>query len=342
MPGAALPYAALHCHAPPAAALRHLRALFCRAALLSLCAIAHDCVVAWRFLCVAARGGRASARWRVRCGKLVLCFVLIVQRFCAVYLLFAKKRTMRNKKEREYVIASGAVPCVPAKVGVKTRGKAAEKQREPVKGSRGEAKTKMSMQGQSDQTARGQRSCSPSSCSQNSRGQSACNGSSHSRFLNVFAQWEASSNGQLCAVLALAGFCGALLRFFMQSLPLPWVDGFPLSTIVVNTLGSFLIVVVFCAGQSAHLLSPALVKVLNRGFLGAFTTLSAVCVDADELLAFGNDLGAFLYVALTLVMSFGAALADMRLFGMRKTFLAQDATAANVLCASLTEAGERL
>ena len=219
---------------------------------------------------------------------------------------------------------------------MKTRGKAAEKQREPVKGSRGEAKTKMSMREQSDQTARGQRSCSPSSCSQNSRGQSACNGSSQSRFLNVFAQWEASSNGQLCAVLALAGFCGALLRFFMQSLPLPWVDGFPLSTIVVNTLGSFLIVVVFCAGQSAHLLSPALVKVLNRGFLGAFTTLSAVCVDADELLAFGNDLGAFLYVALTFVLSFGAALAAMRIFS------AQDATAANVLCASLTEAGERL
>ena len=194
----------------------------------------------------------------------------------------------------------------------------------------------MPMQEQSEQTARGQRSCSPSSCSQNSRGQSACNGSSQSRFSSALAQWEASSNRQFFFVLALAGFCGALLRFFMQSLPLPWMDGFPLSTIAVNTLGSFLIVVVFCAGQRVHLLSPALVKVINRGFLGAFTTLSAVCVDADELLASGNDLGAFLYIALTFVLSFGAALAAMRIFS------AQDATAANVLCASLTEAGERL
>ncbi len=127
----------------------------------------------------------------------------------------------------------------------------------------------------------------------------------------------------------------------MQSLPLPWVDGFPISTIVVNTLGSFLIVVVFCAGQRAHLLSPALVKVLNRGFLGAFTTLSAVCVDADELLASGNDLGAFLYVALTFVLSFGAALAAMRIFGARETSRAQDAAASSGLRASLSEAGER-
>ena len=195
----------------------------------------------------------------------------------------------------------------------------------------------MSMQEQSDRSAGGQRSCSQSSC-----GQSACNGSSQSRFSSALAQWEASSNGQFFLVLALAGFCGALLRFFMQSLPLPWVDGFPVSTIVVNTLGSFLIVVVFCAGQRAHLLSPALVKVLNRGFLGAFTTLSAVCVDADELLASGNDLGAFLYVALTFVLSFGAALASMRFFGVRETSLAQDAAASSGLRASLTKSGERL
>ncbi len=231
---------------------------------------------------------------------------------------------------------SGVLSCALAKEAVRARGKVAEKQRETVKDSRREAKTKMSMQEQSDQTARGQRSCSQSSCSK-----SACNGSSQPRFSSVLAQWEASSNGQFCLVLALAGFCGALLRFFMQSLPLPRVDGFPISTIVVNTLGSFLIVVVFCAGKRAHLLSPALVKVLNRGFLGAFTTLSAVCVDADELLASGNDLGAFLYVALTFVLSFGAALAAMRIFGARETSRAQDAAASSGLRASLSEAGER-
>ena len=195
----------------------------------------------------------------------------------------------------------------------------------------------MLTQEQSDRSAGDQRSCSQSSC-----GQSACNGSAQSRFSRALAQWKASSNGQFFFVLALAGFCGALLRFFMQRLPLPWVDGFPVSTIVVNTLGSFLIVVVFCAGQRAHLLSPALVKVINRGFLGAFTTLSAVCVDADELLASGNDLGAFLYIALTFVLSFGAALAAMRIFGVRETSLAQDAAASSGLRASLTKSGERL
>ena len=128
----------------------------------------------------------------------------------------------------------------------------------------------------------------------------------------------------------------------MQSLPLPWVDGFPLSTIVVNTLGSFLIVVVFCASQRAHLLSSALVKVINRGFLGAFTTLSAVCVDADELLASGNDLGAFLYIALTFVLSFGAALAAMRIFSAQEARSAQNASASDGLCAPLTKSGERL
>ena len=136
--------------------------------------------------------------------------------------------------------------------------------------------------------------------------------------------WRASSKGQFYAVLALAGFYGALLRFALQGLPLPWIDGFPTATLFVNTLGSFLIVVVFCAGQRGNQLSPELVKVLNRGFLGAFTTLSAVCVDADELVSCGNDLGAFLYIALTFALSFGAALAAMRLFGVKSTAPAQN------------------
>ena len=99
---------ALRCRTLPCIAMRRqpppyatYARFFCRAALLSLCAIAHDCVVAWRFLCVAARGGRASARWRVRCGKLVLCFVLIVQRFCAVLSAFCQKTDdAKQKRER--------------------------------------------------------------------------------------------------------------------------------------------------------------------------------------------------------------------------------------------------
>ena len=91
------------------------------------------------------------------------------------------------------------------------------------------------------------------------------------------------SKPRLYAALAAAGFCGAVLRFCVQSLPFGVVAGFPLGTLLANTLGSFLIFLVFNYGVVRGGLSATAVKVINTGFMGAFTTMSAVGTDAIAL-----------------------------------------------------------
>lgn len=116
------------------------------------------------------------------------------------------------------------------------------------------------------------------------------------------------SKPRLYAALAAAGFCGAVLRFCVQSLPFGVVAGFPLGTLLANTLGSFLIFLVFNHGVVRGGLSAAAVKVINTGFMGAFTTMSAVGTDAIALVNSGNSAMSCGYVAITLVLTFGAAL----------------------------------
>lgn len=106
----------------------------------------------------------------------------------------------------------------------------------------------------------------------------------------------------------VAGFCGACLRFACQSLPFPYLGGFPLATLLINVVGSFFIFLVFeHAGRRWHL-TPQVISVINTGFLGAFTTLAALCTDTITMLGNQQYVMVALYLGLTFVLSFGAVL----------------------------------
>ena len=116
----------------------------------------------------------------------------------------------------------------------------------------------------------------------------------------------------LYASIMFAGFCGACLRYVCLNLPLPSLGGFPLATLLINVVGSFLIFVVFQhAGRRWHL-APRLINVINTGFLGAFTTLSAVCTDTIVMVTTGKYLMAIAYVGATFVLTFLAVLLAVR------------------------------
>lgn len=119
----------------------------------------------------------------------------------------------------------------------------------------------------------------------------------------------------LLAVLA-GGLLGTLARYGL-ALALP-ADGWPLGTFSANLLGAFALGVLLerLAGDGSDR-GGLLRLVLGTGFLGAFTTYSALAVETDLLVRDGRPLLAAGYalstvVAGVLLSTLGAVVAARR------------------------------
>lgn len=116
--------------------------------------------------------------------------------------------------------------------------------------------------------------------------------------------------------VAVGGALGAVARYLVSSWAMTLSSGgFPVGTLVVNIVGSFLMgVLIEVLAMKAQL--PLEVRgLLVVGFLGAFTTFSTFALDFAVLQERGALLPAFGYVALSVLGSIGAlfaALAIMR------------------------------
>lgn len=77
--------------------------------------------------------------------------------------------------------------------------------------------------------------------------------------------------------------------------------GFPIGTLAVNVIGSFLLGVIMVAGQRADLLSPTLRLALSAGVMGGFTTYSSFNYETLELFEQRGLRLASLYLASTLM-----------------------------------------
>jgi len=115
--------------------------------------------------------------------------------------------------------------------------------------------------------------------------------------------------------VALGGALGAMLRYGLSG----WLHSatgwlFPIGTLAVNILGSFIIGMVLELGSGRYLFSPEARLLLTTGFCGGLTTFSTFSYETVALLeeqqwvpAAGNVL---LNVAVCLVAAYlGAALA---------------------------------
>ena len=110
---------------------------------------------------------------------------------------------------------------------------------------------------------------------------------------------------QTLILVALGGAIGASLRHLaaLGALRL-FGPGFPIGTLGVNVLGSFLmgLLVVILSERGASAFSPLLLT----GVLGGFTTFSAFSLDALTLWERGDPVLATLYVGASVLMSLAA------------------------------------
>lgn len=105
------------------------------------------------------------------------------------------------------------------------------------------------------------------------------------------------------ALVGLGGALGSMARYLVGG----WVlalagPGFPFGTILINTLGSFLIVVITQLSVTTSWISPDARLFLTTGVLGGFTTYSTFNYESIRFFQQGNWSAGLLNFAVTLVL----------------------------------------
>ncbi len=112
----------------------------------------------------------------------------------------------------------------------------------------------------------------------------------------------------LLAVL-IGGAIGTALRLGID-LALP-VTAFPFSTLIVNTVGAFVLAVLVARVWPV---APDWLRAgLGAGLLGSFTTFSAIAVSVVALADAGEWMPAIAYLAATLILGLAAAALGLKL-----------------------------
>ena len=102
-------------------------------------------------------------------------------------------------------------------------------------------------------------------------------------------------------MVCLAGGAGSGARYLLGGWAVrTFGPGFPWGTLIVNVLGSFLMVIVMYLGTEKALISPDLRVVLTAGVMGGFTTYSSFNFESLRLIQQGMLGLAAMYIFATL------------------------------------------
>ncbi|MFB7651584.1 MULTISPECIES: fluoride efflux transporter FluC [unclassified Streptomyces] len=107
-------------------------------------------------------------------------------------------------------------------------------------------------------------------------------------------------------VIALGGALGAVARFGAAQVWPTAANGFPATTLAVNTAGCLAIGIFLVAVTEIFSAHPLLRPFFGTGVLGGFTTFSAYCADIERLVTAGRAGIALTYLAATAVAALAA------------------------------------
>ncbi|MDB5273791.1 MAG: crcB [Chitinophagaceae bacterium] len=118
-------------------------------------------------------------------------------------------------------------------------------------------------------------------------------------------------------ILLLIGFgggIGSIFRYLTASLVHKYYAGiFPLATLLINVLGSFLIGIIFGAIERHELSNPDLKFLFITGFCGGYTTFSAFAFENFSLFQSNETFTALAYIGLSLFLGLFATWAGIAL-----------------------------
>lgn len=112
-----------------------------------------------------------------------------------------------------------------------------------------------------------------------------------------------------CIMVGIGGFIGSVCRYLIGLLPLETNSGFPIKTLVINVIGSFVISCIAILATRDKGLNPQVVLMLRVGVCGGFTTFSTFAYESAELMKNGHVVTAFAYVCISIILGVAAIFA---------------------------------
>jgi CrcB protein len=109
-----------------------------------------------------------------------------------------------------------------------------------------------------------------------------------------------------CILVGLGGFVGTVLRYLIGLLPVKVSSGFPVKTLMINVIGSFVIGAIAILAAKNKSLDPRLVLIIKVGVCGGFTTFSAFAYETADLMQSGNIGVALCYMVLSIILGIAA------------------------------------
>lgn len=105
--------------------------------------------------------------------------------------------------------------------------------------------------------------------------------------------------------LMIGGITGTIARYLLAGFVYETMGTtFPYGTLIVNLVGCFIIGFLASLAEDKFILGPQARILLMVGFCGAFTTFSTFMLETANLMKDGENLRAFLNVALSVVLGF--------------------------------------
>jgi CrcB protein len=106
--------------------------------------------------------------------------------------------------------------------------------------------------------------------------------------------------------IGAGGFIGAILRYLVSRFTSGFTSVFPLGTLLVNVLGSFLLGFVLYSTLFGKNIPAEFRDFLAIGFIGGFTTMSTFAYESFRMLELGEFTLLILNILLNVVLSFAA------------------------------------
>jgi fluoride exporter len=108
--------------------------------------------------------------------------------------------------------------------------------------------------------------------------------------------------------IGCGSFIGAVLRYLIKGIQIySYQQHFPVNTLFINISGAFLMAFIMTTAFEVWSFDPDIRLGITAGFLGAFTTFSALCKETVVLMQNGDYFSAAAYITLSTVLGLGAA-----------------------------------
>lgn len=105
-----------------------------------------------------------------------------------------------------------------------------------------------------------------------------------------------------CLFIGIGGFIGSVLRYLIGLIPVQAKSGFPIKTLIINIVGSFMIGLIVAYVSKNQNVNENIILMLKIGICGGFTTFSTFAYETSDLIQKGNVGLAILYMLLSCVL----------------------------------------